>query len=96
MLHQRDDLLNSSEIIVERESAIIENQRHRLRGLKSDHRNMSKLCRPDDPNYVAITSDIVRICKDIHSRRTECEVLFDSPNPSLEYVDGSVLTYFDI
>jgi hypothetical protein len=75
------------EIVVERESAIIDNMdnlHHHSRGLKADHSNICKFVQPGDPNYVKISGAIVRIYEDIQPRRTDCELLFNPLNPLWE------------
>lgn len=75
------------EVVVERESAIIdimENPHHHSRGLEADHSNICKFVQPNDPNYVKISGAIMRIYEDIQPNRTNCELLFNPPNPLWE------------
>jgi hypothetical protein len=77
----------ASKVIIERESALLVNQHHHLRGLATDHSNMSKFDRLDDPNHVEISCVLKEIYEDIiKPQQTGCEVLFDCQSALLEWV----------
>ena len=66
---------------------------HHLRRLDTDHKNMCRFVRSDDPIYVEV-SGVIREFYDmiIKPQQIGCEILNDNPNAVLEWVDRVVCT----
>lgn len=75
----------AGEVTVGYDSARMDGPHHQSHGLRTNHSDMCRFARHDDPNYILVSSVIRNFYEDaIRLQQAHFEVLYDSPDALIE------------